>query len=248
MTAREVDELGSGVDVELVGLMVQCLAHDHAGVLRSSVANLDRAIADGALGDADLEGLLGAVRDDLAALEGNLAGLMADLAADPGDRLAGDRGVLDVGALVQDVVAGITERGGHEVTVHVAGPAHAHVHPWLVQRAVGNLVRNALRHTPMGTVVTVSVSRAEDMVRVVVEDDGPGVDDAYKATIFDPFERGNAPSWQAGVGLGLALVRGVALEHGGRVVVEDRPGGGARFVLDLPRSTAADQGRESPAA
>lgn len=248
MTGREDDELGAGVDVELVALMVQCLAHDHAGVLRSSVANLDRAIAGGGLGEADLGGLLGAVRDDLAALEGNLAGLMADLASDPGDRLAGDRGVLDVGALVQDVVAGITERGGHEVTVSVTGPAHAHVHPWLVQRAVGNLVRNALRHTPMGTVVEVSVGPVESMVRIVVEDDGPGVDDAYKATIFEPFERGNAPSWHPGVGLGLALVRGVALEHGGHVAVEDRAGGGARFVLDLPRSAAAAREQESPAA
>jgi signal transduction histidine kinase len=99
--------------------------------------------------------------------------------------------------------------------------------PALLAVALRNLVENALRASPSGSTVTVSVTP----VGLTVEDSGPGVLDANKAKIFDRL-------WQAdrrreGAGIGLALVRRIAQLHEGAVWVEDRPGGGARFVLRL---------------
>jgi signal transduction histidine kinase len=69
-------------------------------------------------------------------------------------------------------------------------------------------------------------------VQVVVEDEGPGVPDDLKPTIFEPFRQGEDA--RGGVGIGLSLVGRFAELHGGSARVEDRDGGGARFVVDLP--------------
>jgi signal transduction histidine kinase len=70
-------------------------------------------------------------------------------------------------------------------------------------------------------------------VRIQVDDRGPGIPEARRALVFDRFARaGNTTS--GGVGLGLAIVRRHVAAHGGSVGVEDRPGGGARFVITLP--------------
>jgi signal transduction histidine kinase len=76
---------------------------------------------------------------------------------------------------------------------------------------------------------------APAMVRVSVEDRGPGVPAALRERIFEPFYRlPGASESVGGVGLGLSLVKSIATRHQGRVHCEDRPGGGARFVVDLP--------------
>jgi signal transduction histidine kinase len=75
--------------------------------------------------------------------------------------------------------------------------------------------------------------------RIAVDDRAPGVPPTQREHIFEPFYRlAGASEKDGGVGLGLALVRSIALKHGGVVRCEDRPGGGARFVVDLPLQTA----------
>ena len=102
----------------------------------------------------------------------------------------------------------------------------------LIEVAIRNLVDNALRHAPPRSAVSVTVQRGP---RVLVEDRGPGIPDAQKEKVFDRFWRAdrNRPG---STGIGLALVRRIAQLHGGRAHVEDRPGGGARFVLTLEPS------------
>jgi signal transduction histidine kinase len=85
--------------------------------------------------------------------------------------------------------------------------------------------------------VTVEVAaREEGGARVAVSDTGPGVPPADRERIWRPFERGAAARAHAvgGSGIGLTIVRQIAEEHGGRAWVEQAPGGGARFVVDLP--------------
>jgi signal transduction histidine kinase len=100
--------------------------------------------------------------------------------------------------------------------------------PTLLGVAIRNLIENALRAAPVATTVTVSVGDPG----VVVEDRGPGVPDAQKQAIFRRLWRGD-PGRTEGAGIGLALVERIAELHEGSVEVEDRPGGGARFVLHL---------------
>jgi two-component system sensor histidine kinase KdpD len=109
----------------------------------------------------------------------------------------------------------------------------AGVDPGLLERAMANLVENAVKYSPSGTPVLVAASALADRVEVRVVDRGPGVPDEAKDRIFEPFQRyGDAPRG-AGVGLGLAVARGFAEAMGGTLAAEDTPGGGLTMVLTL---------------
>lgn len=113
-----------------------------------------------------------------------------------------------------------------------------------LERVVANLVDNAELHG--GGVVTVRVVAAGSGVRVEVDDGGPGVPVERRERIFERFARdGIGRGDGRGVGLGLAIVARHVHWHGGSVSVDDRPGGGARFVVDLPvvRSSSTGCGR-----
>jgi len=111
----------------------------------------------------------------------------------------------------------------------------ASVDPAQIERIIDNLLENAARHTPAGTPVVVRVERADDAVLIAVDDDGPGVPDAFRAEIFEPFNRGGkALSSERGTGIGLALVARFAALHGGRAWVESTATGGASFRVSLP--------------
>lgn len=101
-----------------------------------------------------------------------------------------------------------------------------------LERAVANLLENAAQHA--GGPVRIGVEGSGDRVRIVVEDAGPGVPQAEKARIFERFARGSAARHRVGTGLGLALVAEHARLHGGSAWIEDRPGGGSRFIIELP--------------
>ena len=103
-----------------------------------------------------------------------------------------------------------------------------------LRQAVGNLVTNALRHTPEGTPIDVSVAAADGRAVLAVRDHGPGLDDAALHHAFDRFWRADGSRVGTGTGLGLSIVAGIAAAHGGRATAANADGGGARFVLDLP--------------
>jgi signal transduction histidine kinase len=103
----------------------------------------------------------------------------------------------------------------------------------LLRRAVRNLLENARRYAAGSITLTLSFSKEQALVRVC--DRGPGVPPELRERIFEPFYRlPGATERDGGVGLGLALVKSIALRHGGTVSCENRPEGGACFVLALP--------------
>ncbi|MFD0266034.1 ATP-binding protein [Streptomyces sp. NPDC127106] len=114
------------------------------------------------------------------------------------------------------------------------------VDPGLLERAVANVVENAVKYSPAHEPVLVAASHLGDRVEVRVVDRGPGVPDEAKDRIFAPFQRhGDAPRG-TGVGLGLAVARGFAEAMDGTLTAEDTPGGGLTMVLTL---RAAPRGR-----
>ncbi|MGW3661656.1 DUF4118 domain-containing protein [Streptomyces sp. NPDC005141] len=114
----------------------------------------------------------------------------------------------------------------------------------LLERAVANLVENAVKYSPLDERVLVAASAIAERVEVRVVDRGPGVPDVAKDRIFAPFQRyGDAPRG-TGVGLGLAVARGFAEAMGGTLNAEDTPGGGLTMVLTV---RAVDR-RSDPAA
>jgi two-component system, OmpR family, sensor histidine kinase MprB len=105
--------------------------------------------------------------------------------------------------------------------------------PARVERAVANLLDNAVKWSPDGKPVEVTVDEGE----VTVTDHGPGISKQDLPYIFDRFYRSAAARGRPGSGLGLAIVRQVAESHGGEVDVEDAEDGGARFRLRLERAS-----------
>ena len=108
----------------------------------------------------------------------------------------------------------------------------------LLRRALRNLLENAVRHgsrTGRGSEVSAELGTAGGWAVLHVDDRGPGVPPGQRERIFEPFYRlPGASEREGGVGLGLALVRSIALRHGGEATCDNRAGGGARFTLRLP--------------
>jgi two-component system OmpR family sensor kinase len=106
-----------------------------------------------------------------------------------------------------------------------------------LRQAIANLVANALRHTPAGTPLEVSARVAGGGAAVAVRDHGGGLDDEALAHAFDRFWQADSARVGAGAGLGLAIVAGIAAEHGGTATAANAAGGGALFTLRLPLQT-----------
>src|SRR5262245_26495835 len=110
------------------------------------------------------------------------------------------------------------------------------VDPVLIDQVVSNLIENAVRFSPPGGEVTISVAPWRSAVQVRVADQGPGIPRADRERVFEPFTQLGAarPDASGGSGLGLAISRAIVLAHGGRIWIEGTPGGGTAIVFELP--------------
>ncbi len=105
----------------------------------------------------------------------------------------------------------------------------------LLERVVANLVQNALRYSPRDADVRIAGSSHAGRVQLRVIDRGPGIGGTDREQVFAPFQRlGDSHPGGEGIGLGLAIARGLTEAMGGSVTIEDTPGGGATLVIDLP--------------
>jgi len=102
--------------------------------------------------------------------------------------------------------------------------------------AVYNLIQNAAKYSPPGTTIQIAASRDNDSIKFSVEDQGPGIPESERESVFDRFYRGSQTNdREKGLGMGLAIVRGIIEAHGGKIWVESGKKG-ARFVFNLPVS------------
>jgi heavy metal sensor kinase len=159
-----------------------------------------------------------------------------------------DRTTLDVAALAREACElfqptaedkGVTLDCETPNTCATAGDVR------MIQRMLTNLVDNAIKYTPAGGRVTVSVRGVSDGAVVLsVSDTGPGIPEEDHARIFERFYRGDQSRSEPGTGLGLSLARAIARAHGGDITVESRPMEGSTFRVSLPaaspRVNAAD--------
>ena len=114
--------------------------------------------------------------------------------------------------------------------------------PYQLRQVLANLLRNALVHTPAGTPVDVSVGEDDGHVTVEVRDHGPGLPETAPERLFDRFWRaeGGRERGKSGAGLGLAIVGAVVAAHQGQVSALNARGGGALFLVRLPKADAGD--------
>jgi two-component system sensor histidine kinase KdpD len=109
----------------------------------------------------------------------------------------------------------------------------------LLDRVVANLVDNALKHAPADRPVTVTTAALDTGVQLRVVDHGPGVSGADRERMYDAFQRLGDTSRREGLGLGLAVARGLTEAQGGSIAAEDTPGGGLTMVVELPAAAPA---------
>ncbi|MFF7216862.1 ATP-binding protein [Streptomyces sp. NPDC008238] len=119
--------------------------------------------------------------------------------------------------------------------------------PPLLERVVANLVTNAQRHAPAGTGVLLGASALGTRIELRVADRGPGLRPADRERVFEPFQRLGDTDNTTGLGLGLALSRGLTEAMGGTLTPEDTPGGGLTMVLSLPTAGGPDEVPAAPA-
>lgn len=139
---------------------------------------------------------------------------------------------VELRALVESVVADFADLGG-EVELAEGGALTLRCRPDSLRRALRNLLENALRY---GRRARVRIESAAREVRIVVEDEGPGIPPEMLERVFEPFVRVEASRSRetGGIGLGLAIARTIARSHGGDVRLANRPEGGLRAELVLP--------------
>ena len=139
---------------------------------------------------------------------------------------------VDLSALIGEV-AEAARRNGGTVALAASAALILPLRPNALKRCLTNLVENALRH---GNQVNITAQRAGESVEVIIEDDGPGIPRESREEVFKPFFRldDSRNTNYAGAGLGLAIARDVARNHGGDIVLDDSSSGGLRAVLRLP--------------
>jgi K+-sensing histidine kinase KdpD len=223
---------------ELKTALLGAVSHDLRTPLSSIIASA------GSLRQPDVEWTTAERDAFLADIEGEarrLARIVAnllDLSRMESGTLRPERGWYDIAALVDDVLGRLR---GLTATHHVHVDAPDDLPPVPldyveIDQVLSNLIENAVRHTPPGTNVWVDARRADAALAVSVSDDGPGIPADARQRLFDPFVRsGDRRGAPRGAGLGLAIARGLVEAHGGRIVADERPGGGTvvRFTLPL---------------
>jgi len=137
-----------------------------------------------------------------------------------------------------------------EVTLSFSGDARLFADSTLFRRAIGNVVSNALKHTPPGGTVTVEVAALPDAVKILIKDDGVGIPPEHLPRLFDRFYRVDASraAAMAGTGLGLAIVKTIVDLHGGSVTIESELGEGTLVTLVFPVPPGVKEQERQPVA
>lgn len=222
---------------ELKTALLGAVSHDLRTPLASIIASAGSLRQpDVVWTDAEQESFLSDIEGEARRLARIVANLL-DLSRMESGTLRPERGWYDLAALVDDVL-GRLRAATRDHSVHVSVSEDMPPVPLdyvEVDQVLTNLVENAVRHTPGGTDIWITVERGDGEAIVIVSDSGPGIPAAELPRLFDPFVRAaRRKGGPGGVGLGLAIARGLVEAHGGQITAENRADGGARFRFTLP--------------
>ena len=171
---------------------------------------------------------------------------LLDDARERGGQYTGERVPTDLLALVRDVAAQ-APTGRHEVVVEGSTAVEAPVDAERMRQVLTNLLENAVKYSPEGGRITISVTDTGDCADIAVTDQGIGIPPADVDTIFERFSRGSREPDRrfSGLGLGLYTCRRIVEEHGGRIEVASQLGAGSTFTVHIPMATAARMSGEA---
>lgn len=246
-TGDELARLGESLN-RMLGRLQEAVERERRFVgdasheLRTPLANLKAELELALRRARTPDELIGALRSAAEETD-RLTSLAEDLlvlARSEGSRLPVRREALDAARLVRDTVASFAGRalelGVSLATTGVEDELRADLDPARMRQALGNVVDNALRHTPRGGRVGVELRVEGDALVIAVTDTGSGFDPTFLERAFEPFSRSDEARSRThgGAGLGLAIVRAVADAHGGSVEAGNPPDGGASVTMRVP--------------
>jgi two-component system, OmpR family, sensor histidine kinase KdpD len=238
--AREVIETRAVAETERVrNLLLASISHDFrtplASILGSATSLIDYRQKLDPSAQADL---LGDIKQEAENLDGLVRNLLAITRIEAGG-LELRLDWIDVREVVERVVASVRRRGAHHDIAVMLPPLPAiRADAGLIEQAIGNVVANAVHHTPPGTRIAVAARLDPEAIVVEVSDEGPGIPPDMLPRVFDKFvQRQREAGGREGTGLGLAIAKGVVEAHGGSIAAESPVNGnaGTRVVLAFPR-------------
>ena len=181
----------------------------------------------------DSEALLATIEEGADRLDALVANLL-DMSRLEAGAVTSRSAPVELDAVVRMVVGVLEPDDARRVDVALDPTLIAWADGGLLERVVDNLVTNAVRHAPVPATVRVDASHVGTRVLLRVADTGPGIGPDDRLRVFAPFQRlGDVPNG-AGVGLGLAVARGLTEAMAGTLTLDETPGGGTTFVVDLP--------------
>ena len=229
--------------VELEGLredLIAMLLHDLQSPLGNVISTLEllRMQMDGTEPDEMMLSLLDIAARSSDQLQRLIASLM-DINRLEAGQPVGQQSAVPLAQLVADAYdieePSFTRRGVRLESRVPAALPELFVEPNVISRVLLNLFDNALKYSADGETITVDAHTIGDgMALIAVSDRGAGIPREFREVIFDKFRRIKSDGSSKGLGLGLAFCRLAVEAHGGRIWVDDAPGGGARFNLTLP--------------
>ncbi|WP_051971447.1 ATP-binding protein [Massilia sp. 9096] len=240
----ELAELGHDFDrmsAQLRALMEgqRRLLHDVSHELRSPLARLQAAIGLAHQQPDKLQASLERIERESVRMDRLVGELLTLSRLEAATVQAGDE-LIDVVEMVDQIADDARFEAGARIEVEAALPMTVRGAPDLLWSAVENIVRNAVKHGGAGGKVELMLHPDHDQVHVDVLDRGPGIAEEHLGEIFEPFFRSNPTRNNVdGHGLGLAIAKRVIENHGGRIAAANRPGGGLRVTISLPRAVAA---------
>jgi PAS domain S-box-containing protein len=187
------------------------------------------------------------VIDQQAGKLSRLVAQLLDTSRVEAGKLALERQWVDLVPLVEEVAAEAhLNAPKHALTLEIPPEAVAFIDVLRVEQVLRNLLDNAIRYSPNGGSIELTVTGGDDDVMMTVRDHGIGIPSEHLSRVFDRFYRAHQGGNVAGLGLGLYISREIVQRHGGRIEVESPPDGGTRFVVHLPLARrGSDEGHEA---
>lgn len=173
------------------------------------------------------------IDDDLDEMERMLDSALAFLR---GEATGEESRLVDIGSILETICDQAAD-AGHDVVLSGNRHAALECRPLALKRALSNLIENAIKY---GGGARVALADWPDRIGVTVEDDGPGIPEAERERVFDPFYRieGSRSRETGGTGLGLTIARTVIRSHGGEIALRNKDSGGLSVTISLPKPTA----------